>query len=85
MDTNLFFVSKVCWAVSSSKDDEVQTFRTIEDAATYLEDIGIPDEEIDDALVDMLANSNVRANFGATQGKFIFSDKARLNELFGVA
>ena len=85
MDTNLFKVSKVCWAVTSPKTSEAQTFRTIEDASAYLESIGVPDEEIDIALVDMTANDTTRANFGAMQGRFIMSDNKRLDELLGVA
>jgi hypothetical protein len=84
MDTNLFKVSKVCWAVTSSKDPEPVAFPTIEAASDYLMGIGVPDEEIDIALVDMIASGHSRANFGATKGQFIFSDKLRLNEL-GVA
>lgn len=85
MDTNLFKVSSVCWAVTSSHSSEPQTFTTIESASEYLESIGIPDEEIDIALIDMLEHDTKRANFGATQGRFIFSDNKRLDELLGVA
>jgi hypothetical protein len=83
MDTNLYKVSKVCWAVTSDNRD-TQVFKNIEDASVFLENMGVKDEEIDLALVDMLANESTRANFGV-EGKFIFSDKARLNELLGVA
>ena len=85
MDTNLFKVSAVCWAVTSDRTEEAQTFPTIEGAATYLESIGIPDEEIDIALVDMAVKNTIRANFGVTQGQFILSDNKRLDELLGVA
>ena len=85
MDTNLFKVSPVCWAVMSDKDSEVQTFKSVDDAAMYLESVGIPDEEVDHALIDMIANGTVRANFGVMSGKFMFSDNKRLEEKFGVA
>ena len=85
MDTNLFKVSEVCWAVTSDRDNEVQTFKSVDDAAMYLESIGVPDEEIDIALVDMVAQGTCRANFGVTSGRFIFSDNKRLDELLGVA
>ena len=85
MDTNLFRVSVVCWAVTSDKTKDAQTFPTIEEAATYLESIGVKDEDIDEALVDMAAKGSRRANFGAASGRFIFSDNMRLNELLGVA
>ena len=85
MDTNLYRVSKVCWAVMSQHNAEAQVFKTIEDAAMYLEDIGICDEDIDSALVDMLANTTTRATFDTSNGKFISSDNTRLNELLGIA
>ena len=85
MDTNLFRVSKVCWAVTSEVEAEVQTFTTIDDAGMYLESIGVPDEEVDMAIIDMVAKGTVRANFGVTNGHFIFSDDAKLTEPIGVA
>ena len=85
MDTNLFKVSKVCWAVTSAYSGEVQTFKTIEEASTYLESIYVLDDEIDVALVDMVANEATHASFGEINGKFILSDKLKLNELLGVA
>ncbi len=85
MDTNLFKVSKVCWAVTSAKDVETQTFSTIEGAAEYLESVGVPDSEIDVALVDMAANQSVRANFSVENGRFIYSDNLRIDESFGTA
>lgn len=85
MDTNLFRVSEVCWAVDSPKESEPMVFNTIEGAADYLEVIGIPDEQIDIALIDMVANGTCRANFGATKGHFMFSDHSKMNELLGVA
>jgi hypothetical protein len=85
MDTNLFRVSEVCWAVTSCAAFEAQVFTTIEDASTYLESIGIPDEQIDIALIDMVANGTCRANFGTIEGNFMFSDHSKMNELLGVA
>ena len=82
MDTNLFRV-ELYWAVTSPKE-EVQTFNTIEDAAAYLESIGVKDEEIDLALVNMISDGTTRANFGIA-GKFMFTDNKRLDELLGVA
>jgi hypothetical protein len=84
MDTNLYKVSKVCWAVTSARTAEPMVFQTVEQAANYLESIGVEDESIDLALVDMEAKGNVRANFGM-HGTFIFSDGARLNGALGVA
>ena len=85
MSTDLYKVSKVLWAVKSHKDEEVLGFSTIEGAAEYLEEIGIPDDEIDLAIIDMAANGHSRAQFGVLEGRFMFSDNARLDELLGVA
>lgn len=86
MDTNLFKVSKISWAVTSNKDAEARVFGSIEDASTYLmESVGIPDEQIDIALIDMASNGTARANFGDAKGHFLFSDSKRLDEVFGNA
>jgi len=85
MDINLFKISAVCWAVTSPKDTEAQTFEKVDDACMYLESIGVPEEEVDAALVDMAAQDTTRANFGMLNKKFIFSDCTRFNELLGVA
>jgi hypothetical protein len=80
MDTNLFKVEG-CWAVTCARATEEQMFGTIEEAAGYLESIGVKDEEIDFALIDMAANNTTRANFGAMQGTFILSDNKKIDEL----
>ena len=85
MDTNLFKVSEVCWAVTSIKTTEAQVFASIDDAAMYLESLGVPDDEVDAALIDMAAKRTTRANFGAVNHQFIYSDTLRFNELLGVA
>jgi hypothetical protein len=85
MDTNLFKVSAMCWVVTSAKHEEPQVFESVDAAAMHLESVGVPDEEIDTALIDMSAKGNTRANFGVTNGSFIYSDNTRFNELLGVA
>ena len=85
MDTNLFKVSAVCWVVISAKNAEEQVFKSVDEAAMCLESVGVPDEEVDAALIDMTTMGTTRANFGALNGKFIFSDNQRYNELLGVA
>jgi hypothetical protein len=82
MSTNLYKVSPSSWAVKGKKDKLV-AFDTIEEAATHLESIGVPDEEIDLALVEMAARNHSRAEFGALEGRFIFSDVEKVDELFG--
>jgi hypothetical protein len=84
METNLYKVSKICWAVVSSKDEETQVFPTIDAATEHLLKIGVDDDNIDIALVDMLAKGTTRANFGVN-GTFMFSDNTRLNENIGTA
>jgi hypothetical protein len=85
VDTNLYKMSKVMWAVTSAKTDEPQVFENVDRAADYLESIGVKDEQIDLALIDMIVKGNCRANFGALHGNFIFSDTARLNDPMGAA
>lgn len=84
MDTNLYKVSKVCWAVTSPIDEYPQVFKNPDDAAEYLLAIGIQDSHIDLALVDMLIRGSTRANFGV-DGTFIFSDEANVNGKLGTA
>ena len=84
METNLYKVSKVCWAVVSDKDEEPLVFPTVDAAAEHLLSIGVEDDHIDLALVDMLAKGTTRANFGIN-GTFMFSDNTRLNTQFGTA
>jgi hypothetical protein len=84
MDTNFYKVSKVCWAVTSEHTAEPMVFACVDDATNYLETVGVKDEEIDFALIDMTAKGNTRANFGV-HGCFTYSDGAQLNGAFGVA
>lgn len=84
MDTNLFKVSGVCWVVTSIKYEEPQVFTSVDAAAMHLESIGIPDDEVDAAIIDMTAKGTSRANFGANHS-FIYSDDTRFNQVFGVA
>jgi hypothetical protein len=85
MSINLYRVSKVNWAIVSHKEEGAQCFTNIENASEYLESIGVPSDEIDLALMDMMAKGNTRAQFGVLEGRFLFSDNARLDELLGVA
>jgi len=84
MDTNLYKVSKVCWVVVSPKDEEPHAFQTVDAASDYLLSVGVDDDQIDVALVDMLAKGSTRANFGVN-GTFMFSDNSRLNGNVGTA
>ena len=85
MDTNLFKVSEVCWVVTSAKHEEPQVFGSVDEAGMHLESVGIPDEEVDSAIIDMSAKGTIHANFGVADGSFMYSDNTRFNELLGVA
>jgi hypothetical protein len=83
MNINLFKVSAVCWVVTSAKHaGEPQVFDNPDDASMYLEDIGIPDEEVDAALIDMAANKTIRASFGMNK-TFERSDDTYFSDLPG--
>ena len=82
METNLYRVSKICWAVTSPIDEEPQLFENPDDASEYLMSIGVEDGDIDMALIDMLICGNTRANFG-TSGTFIFGDAAKIDGQLG--
>lgn len=81
---NLYKVNTKSWAVEESNDDPI-VFSSIERAATYLEGLGIPDQEIDYAIIDMAGQNHTRAQFGALEGRFMFSDGEKLNEQFGTS
>lgn len=79
---DLYRVSNVSWVVKSPS--RVETFRDVESAAEMLETLGVHDEAIDRALIELAGNGHSRANFGVN-GTFIFSDDSRLDELVGTA
>jgi hypothetical protein len=84
MGIDLYRASAVSWLVKS-QETELHSFPTIEKAADFLESLGIRDEEIDYALIDMKAKSNTHAHFEIMQGIFIKSDNERPHESCGVA
>lgn len=81
--TNLYKVGKD-WAVEQPNDEAI-VFTSIERAATHLEELGILDEEIDFALISMVGHNHTRAQFGALEGRFIFSDEVKYSEQFGTS
>jgi hypothetical protein len=82
---DLYKMSAPKWAVKTNDDNDVVSFNSIEDAALYLEGIGISSDEIDSALIDMAGYSHTRAQFNVSDGRFTFSDGERLNDVFGAA
>lgn len=85
MSTDLYRVSKACWAIKSSSVEEMAAFSTIEEAADFLESIGIPADEVDLAIMEMAGQGHTHAQFGVLEGRFIFSDNESLNEQVGLA
>jgi hypothetical protein len=81
MEANLYKI-RSGWAVKANND--VEAYSTIEQASDALLSLGVQDEAIDIALIEMYGNGHTRANFGI-KGGFIFSDEAKLDELLGVA
>lgn len=61
------------WLVKLEKVDDYELFDSIEEASDYLIDLGVKDDEIDFALIDMTGQEHNRAQFGMN-GYFIFSD-----------
>jgi hypothetical protein len=84
MEVNLYKISGLGWAVTSSSPEDPHVFSTMEEASDYLLAVGVGDEHIDIALIDIAVNGTTRANFGAS-GTFIFSDNADLSGKFGTA
>jgi len=48
---------------------------SIEGASEALAMLGVPEDEIDFALIDMLEKGNTHAQFGVLNGLLIFTDK----------
>jgi len=63
------------YLVVSFKLKKPYRFLDIESAAEALEIIGIPDEQIDQAIADMQIQQHTHAQFGVLRGFFIFSDR----------
>jgi hypothetical protein len=63
------------YLVLSFKLKKPYRFLDVEGAAEALEMIGIPDEQIDQAIADMHVKGDTHAQFGVMQGFFIYSDK----------
>lgn len=81
MEVNLYKI-RSGWAIKAGNETEV--YSSIEDAADVMVTLGVIDDEIDAALIQMSGLGHTRANFGVN-GSFIFSDKGQLDELLGVA
>jgi len=80
MRTNLYSTPDKKWIVTSTDDNKIRKFATIELASQYLEKIGVLDNEIDSALTEMLARGHTHVDFNE-DGCFVASDSdtVRLN------
>jgi len=72
-NTNLFRVSSKNWIVTADAHNEPARFADVDKACDHLMTLGVFDEQIDIALVDMAAKGTNRANF-SPNGMFAFSD-----------
>jgi len=78
MSTNLYSTPEKKWIVTSTDDNKIRKFATIELASQYLEKVGVLDNEIDSALTEMLARGHTHVEFNE-DGCFVTSDAERLN------
>jgi hypothetical protein len=83
MSINLYKISNISWVVRV-EDSDYEAFTNVDDAANFLEALGISEDEVDAALIDLATNNHSRANFGVNKS-FIVSDNERFDELFGLA
>ena len=73
---DLYRLSRTTWAivVAGIRYD----CPSMEDAADLLEACGVISDEIDAAIISLVTNNHIRANFGIVKGTFIFSDEQEL-------
>lgn len=50
-------------------------FSSIEDASSYLEQVGIKDDDIDTALIHMIAFNHDKSHFDPKTGSFLSSEE----------
>jgi hypothetical protein len=72
---NLYKIASHHWLVHVDTQPEPASFIDVDKACDHLMDLGVLDEQIDLALIDMVAKGTKRANFN-TQGMFEFSDQS---------
>lgn len=74
MYIDLYKSSRSLWIVKNSANEDAVHYASIEEAANFLESVGVLDEEIDYALASLAQNWHNRARFSLFDGKFNFSD-----------
>lgn len=70
----IYRCSTTKWLVKIGAD--VLYFTDPDKAFDHLENLGVPPEETDAALIALIANAHNRAQFGIMNGNFLFSDAA---------
>jgi len=75
---DLYKMENNVWAVKTLRTG-TSVFPSIEEASDFMLHMGVEDDEIDSALIDMITLSHTRAQFGIN-GFFIFSDEKRAFE-----
>jgi hypothetical protein len=68
------------YKVASFKLKTPHVLPSVEGACEVLEMLGVPDQEIDYALIDMAQKDSNHAQFGVLHGAFIFSEKVEMNK-----
>ena len=74
MSHDLYKSSDGSYIVSSARLKVPYVLPSIEGAAEALTMLGVPDDEIDFALVDMMEKGTVHAQFGVMNGTLLFTD-----------
>ena len=75
MSRDLYRLPNGKWGVSTEETNGVIRCNSADEAAIYLEEVGVPADEIDVGLIHMVTFGNSRAHFGDIEGCFISSDK----------
>jgi hypothetical protein len=75
---DLYRMQNNVWAVKTLRTG-VSVFPSIEEASEFMLNLGIYDDEIDVALIDIVTMNHTRARFGIS-GVFISSDDKRAFE-----
>ncbi len=79
MSRDLYMISRYKWAVRTEKTP-LTIVSSADDAAPFLEAVGVIPDEIDFGIQTMLFYGHSRCHFGDIEGTFIMSDEAMPNE-----
>jgi len=79
MSRDLYMIDHYKWAVRTEKTP-LTIVRSADEAAPFLEAVGVLSDEIDFGIQTMLSYGHSRAHFGDIEGTFIMSDEALPND-----